>query len=94
MNVEAIDSIQIKKPENSEFFNILEVMNGSYMVVFQVHNNKKSGGQINYWFAITQDVTLKEKLNEQFSSKKVGELDSHELAEKCDTARKMGMTNQ
>jgi hypothetical protein len=44
MNVESIDSIQIKKPENSEFFNILEVMNGSYMVVFQVHNNKKSGG--------------------------------------------------
>jgi hypothetical protein len=46
INVSSVDSIDIQKPDESEFFNLIEVMNGNFMIVFQIKpskNRKKKG---------------------------------------------------
>ena len=66
------------------------------MIVFQIipSENKKMKGEIDYWFALTQPISLENKINLLFSSKKLSEFSSDELIDKCDTAEKMGLNTK
>jgi hypothetical protein len=51
--------------------NCLEMLNGNFILFYQIkpQYNKKTKGEIDYLFTVTQKLTVSQKLNEIFAFK-------------------------
>lgn len=62
----------MRTPIDSKFLNVIEVFNKNLVIVFQIKPkmNRKTGGEVNYWLALTQPISLKEKIDILFPIRK------------------------
>lgn len=102
IELRSLDSIEIKKDSKYTFFSCLEMLNGNFVLFFQVKPelNRKLRGEIDYVFMVTQKLSIQEKLNEIFSFKSPKELkwltenEFEKIQEKCDMAFKIGLSKK
>ena len=76
IEINSLDSIDIKRDTKYTFLNCLEMLNGNFVIFYQIRSeyNKKLKGEIDYTIAVTQKLSIKDKLNEIFDFKDPSEL--------------------
>lgn len=64
MNIKSVDSIDVNKNPEYSFFDCLEMLNGNFVLFFQINPqfNKKLKGEIAYIIIATQKLSIHEKL--------------------------------
>jgi hypothetical protein len=98
----AVDSVQINKEPTFSFFDCLEMMNGNFVLFFQVkpQANRKMRGEIDYLVTVTQKLSVSEKIEQIFAFKSAKELrkiakrNYSLIEEKCDMAFKIGLSRK
>ena len=78
------------------------MFNGNYVIFYQIkpQKNKKMKGELDYTIAVTQKLSVKQKLNQIFDFKTPEELTQmsqyhfSKLQEKCDMAFKIGLNRK
>lgn len=69
--VQSIDSVEIKKDRFYKFMSCLEMLNGNFVLFYQIKPqfNRKTRGEIDYIITVTQKLSVSQKLNEIFAFK-------------------------
>lgn len=96
IQIKAKDSIKIDSDlTDYEFFKILPVFNNENIIIFQIQpeKNKNKNGEVTYCMFLTKGISREEKINILFPKADWKfKRDSQDLNERCDMARKMGLT--
>ena len=98
IQVTALDALEIKdKPHEAEFFGIISTVGDNFAVFYQNISqfNIYRKGEATYWFALTEPMALDEKIRRIFDyGAEITRLKPEVLEEKCDMARKMGLSEK
>jgi len=67
----SLDSIEIKNmPAEATYMSVLQTFKENFAIFFEDHQKKKirTKGEISYYFEVSQQISLKDKINAIFES--------------------------
>lgn len=70
IRVKSIDSLEINsKPQDSKFLDVIGLGKDNFAIFYQLRPqyNIFRKGEVNYWFAITEYISIEEKIRKIFN---------------------------